>query len=71
MAPFHAEPLGDVRLNLTSQPQDESALRKRLQVPTDVCQRHWIARKRHGNRCADFELRSMFCCQKQWEERVV
>ena len=71
MAPFLAEPLGDVRLDLAAEAEHEAALGVRLEVPTDVGQRHRVAGECHRNRGADLQRLGVFRCEQQRKERIV
>src|ERR1700722_5773046 len=71
MAPRHAESLLDMRLDLSTQAENEAALRERLQIPADVGNRHRITRECHRDAGAQFESRGVFGGQQQRQKRVM
>jgi hypothetical protein len=70
-APLHREALGDVRLDLAAESEDEPAARHRLQVPADVGEQHRVAGERDRDRRADLDLLGVLGSEHQWQERVV
>ena len=71
VAPRHREALGDVRLDLAAEAEDEPALRERLQVVADVGQQHRVAGERDGDGRAELDLLRVLGGEQQREERVV
>ena len=71
MAPFHAESLGDMWLYLAAEPQDESALGVRLQVPANVCKGHGVAGKGDSDARDEINPLSGSSTQRQRQERIV
>src|ERR1700722_9780579 len=71
MAPRHAESLLDMRLDLSTQAENEAALRVRLQIPADVGNRHRITRECHRDAGAHLESRGVFGGQQQRQKRIV
>ena len=71
VAPLHAEPLGDVRFDLTAETEHETTLGERLQVPAGVGQRHRVAGERHRDRRAELDRLGVLGTDQQREERVV
>ena len=71
MAPLHREALGDVRLDLAAEAEDEAPLREGLQVPRRVGERHRRPGEGDGDRRAEFEMFGVLGAEQQRQERVV
>jgi hypothetical protein len=71
LTPRHAEPLLDVGLHLRAQPENESAVRVRLQIPPDVGHCHGVAGERHRDAGAQFDRRGVLSGQHKRQERIV
>jgi hypothetical protein len=71
LTPRHAKPLLDVRLYLRAKPENESAVRVRLQIPPDVGHCHGIAGERHCDAGPQFDARRVLGGKHQRQEWIV